>query len=457
MFCPNCGKPLPDDAAFCEACGTKIEEDRTPARDQVQQPGPNSPKLKEGFEKILQLAKKNKKITGIGAGVILLAAALAVFILTRPVTIHPGDYLTVNFEGYNTIGEASFQLDEEAFYQDYAGKIEIQKEIPFGNLISDEEICDTFFQDCVSGSLNSASGLSNGDEVTFTWNCDDIAAEENYGVRLVYEDLTFTVEGLEEAQTVDPFADIELAFTGVAPYGEAAVVSTSEDMDTYYLEYDIEPFEGLRNGDTVTVSLPQAASPEDKDYYLRTYGVIFEETQKEYTVTGLGEYASSLSQIDSEMLEKMKSRGEDALRAEAAQKLDDSATLDQVTYIGSYFLTAKDSDHRDQENNMLYLVYQVQSSGSFPEDNIRESFSYYYTVRFDNLVAEPDGSISADLGEYSVSEKRFQKEFGNHRLSFNGYEDLDSVFRECVTKQIDRYSYESSVGTSQANTTQEGV
>ena len=84
-----------------------------------------------------------------------------------------------------------------------------------------------------------------------------------------------------------------------------------------------------------------------------------------------------------------------------------------MTYLGSYLLMAKDTDGRMNPNNMLYLVYQVQSSANLPEDGIHQSFSYYYTVQFNNLTVSPDGKISVNLGEYSTSRDRFRKEFGN--------------------------------------------
>lgn len=460
MFCTNCGKPLPDDEVFCEACGTKIEAEQTSARPDVNvQKQELSPgKSNEIAARMVQLVKENKKMAGIVAGAVIVIAALAIFIAARPLTVRLSDYLIVEFTGYNTMGNVSYQFDEEAFCNDYGGKIEYQSEEPFSSIaLSDEDICQMFVQDCVSGSFTSTGELSNGDEVTFVWNCDDDVANETYGVHLAYEDLTLTVERLEEAQTVDPFADVEVTFTGIAPNGEAALTNHMEASYAYDLQYEIEPSEGLKNGDVVVGSLLQAASEEEKEYYLRNFGVTFTETQKEYTVSGLGEYVSSLSQIDSVIMEEMRSRGEDALRAEAAQDWNESITLDSMTYLGSYLLTVKDSNRDTRENNMLYLVYQVQSSGHFLEDNIQESFTYYYTVRFDNLVAEPDGSIAADLGEYATPGDRFQKEFGNRRFYYNGYEDLDTAFRECVTSNVDRYSYESSIGSTQTDTTQEGA
>ena len=71
---------------------------------------------------------------------------------------------------------------------------------------------------------------------------------------------------------------------------------------------------------------------------------------------------------------------------------------------------AKDTDGSMNPNNMLYLVYKVQSSANLPEDGIHQSFSYYYTVQFNNLTVSPDGKISVNLGEYSTSRDRFRKE-----------------------------------------------
>ena len=51
---------------------------------------------------------------------------------------------------------------------------------------------------CVDGSLDKAEGLSNGDTVTFQWNCDAETAQQEHNAVLAPEDAAFTVEGLDE-------------------------------------------------------------------------------------------------------------------------------------------------------------------------------------------------------------------------------------------------------------------
>ena len=270
-------------------------------------------------------------------------------------------------------------------------------------------------------------------------------------MRLSYEDLAFTVEGLQEAQEIDPFAEIELTYSGTAPNGEVSLANHAEDSLLSNLRYEVEPTNGLDNGDTVTVSLPNVDTGESRRYYLTNFGVVFTETQKTYTVEGLGAYVTSLSEVaaDTETLDEMKARGEDSLRATAAKEWSEEISLDSMTYLGSYLLMAKDTDGRMNPNNMLYLVYQVQSSANLPEDGIHQSFSYYYTVQFNNLTVSPDGKISVNLGEYSTSRDRFRKEFGNRSYYYNGYENLDTAFRQSVSVNVDRYTYESNIETGQ--------
>lgn len=456
MFCPNCGKPLADDATFCEQCGIQIEpeqeSDAFHSSHPAQTPmtvGPS--KNSETMEHLSQFVKGNRKIIGVVAAFAVFIAVVVIYIAVQPPTVKLNDYVRVEFSGYDTVGTATYQFDEEAFCRDYAGKIEFQGEglSPFIEGLEDEDICKKLLDECVSEELSKNTGLSNGDTVNVRWKCDDDTAKADFGVHLSYEDLAFTVEGLQEAQEIDPFAGIELTYSGTAPNGEVSLANHAEDSLTtnLRLRYEVEPTNGLDNGDTVTVSLPDIDTEESRQYYLTNFGVVFTETQKTYTVEGLGAYVTSLSEVtaDTETLDAMKARGEDSLRATAAKEWSEEISLDGMTYLGSYLLTAKDTDGRMNLNNMLYLVYQVQSSANLPEDGIHQSFSYYYTVQFNNLTVSPNGKISVDLGEYSTSRDRFRKEFGNRSYYYNGYENLDTAFRQCVSVNVDRYTYESNI------------
>ena len=450
MFCPNCGKQLPDDSTFCEHCGTKIEAEQlqgapsapaqSPVQPSVQAPVPSQPAQPSP---LTEFVKNNKKMVGIGAGVLVLLIAVVAFIATRPQKVKLEDYVSVTFSGYDTMGNATYTFDVEAFCKEYAGKIEYQTPA-LGESMDDQAICQMLLQDCVSGSLNKNQELANGDEVTYEWNCDDKTALEKYDVKLSYDDMKFTVEGLEEVQEVDPFENVKLEYTGTAPNGRVEVVCDSTEDWAQALVYSADPYRDLDNGDTVTVSIAQDDMGDEWErVFLENYGVKFTATEKEYTVDGLGSYLTKLEQVDSATLEEMKSRGADAIKAEAAQDWDEAISLDSATYVGNYLLVAKDQETNSRKN-ALYLVYQVQSTATFPEEGYQGSVTFYYVVRFDNLIATPDGKVQVELGDYVTQNGRFRTEFNGHSYYFPGYESLDEAYRQCVTVNVDRYTYETS-------------
>ena len=447
MFCPICGTKIPEDSMFCEQCGAHIDASPTHGDAPPSEP-PSTITTPENHTEILhrlkQLIQTNPKKAGLLTGAAALLVAVVLILVLMPPTIRLNDYVIVEFSGYNTSGNATYYLDEKAFCQDYAGKLDYRG-TDANPLSLPEEFCSMFLQDCVSGELSKSSGLSNGEEISFVWSCDDDIAKETYGVRLSYSDLNFTVGNLNEPKSVDPFEGIELVYSGTAPNGE--VYATNTSGDDYYQElfYSVEPETGLRNGDTITVSLPDAETEEGKAYYLDNYGVIFSETQKTFTVDGLKSYVAKLSEMPKTTLDTLTSQGKDVLQAEAADRWDDSLSLDSVTYLGSYLLVSKNVDDNSSRNNMLYLVYQVQSSINIPDDGIQEAVTYYYTVRFDDLIVEADKTVTVDLENYSTPNNSFQKEFGTHSQSYRGYESLDNAFQKCVSANADEYGHESSI------------
>lgn len=114
-----------------------------------------------------------------------LAAVLALAVAgcgAKPVTVDPAPYLSVEFSGMSGEGTASWNFDSEGFAA-----------------ACGEDVKDAAgLAACVDGSLDKAEGLSNGDTVTFQWNCDAETAQQEHNAVLAPEDVVFTVEGLDE-------------------------------------------------------------------------------------------------------------------------------------------------------------------------------------------------------------------------------------------------------------------
>lgn len=114
-----------------------------------------------------------------------LAAVLALALAgcgAKPVTVDPAPYLSVEFSGMSGEGIASWNFDSEGFAAACGDGVEDAAGLAA----------------CVDGSLDKAEGLSNGDTVTFQWNCDAETAQQEHNAVLAPEDAVFTVEGLDE-------------------------------------------------------------------------------------------------------------------------------------------------------------------------------------------------------------------------------------------------------------------
>ena len=114
-----------------------------------------------------------------------LAAVLALAVAgcgAKPVTVDPAPYLSVEFSGMSGEGAASWNFDSEGFAAACGDGVEDAAGLAA----------------CVDGSLDKAEGLSNGDTVTFQWNCDAETAQQEHNAVLAPENAVFTVEGLDE-------------------------------------------------------------------------------------------------------------------------------------------------------------------------------------------------------------------------------------------------------------------
>ena len=114
-----------------------------------------------------------------------LAAVLALAVAgcgAKPVTVDPTPYLSVEFSGMSGEGTASWSFDSEGFAAACGDGVEDAAGLAA----------------CVDGSLDKAEGLSNGDTVTFQWNCDAETAQQEHNAVLAPENAVFTVEGLDE-------------------------------------------------------------------------------------------------------------------------------------------------------------------------------------------------------------------------------------------------------------------
>lgn len=362
--------------------------------------------------------------------------AVMMFALTGcgKITVNLDKYVTITAEGYDSMGTASYDFDYDAFKKDYSGKIKNSKksnELSGLGLLSGETLEELLLDFCVSQKLDKTSGLSNGDVITLMWNCEDAMAEEYFNVKLDYSDITYTVKGLSEVGSFNPFDYVTVEFSGIAPNGTVNLNPNYNQSEIQYITFSSDLKTGLNNGDVITVTANINGSV---DSFIEKYGTILNPTEQTFTVNGLQSYVMSSSAVTSEALESMKRQAEDVYLAHAAKHWGSGEVLQSFTYLGNYYLTRKDGMSGD--SNYIYLVYKCDIT----DDG--KPASYYYYTRFKNLVLNGDGTCSVDTTSYETPSDTHRTGIGGY---YYGYGSIDDLYKKCVQSRVDSYAYENNV------------
>lgn len=400
--------------------------------------------------------------------VILAAGVASAFVLTAcgKTKIDLDQYVDVQYEGYNTIGTATVSFDYKHFVRDYEEDLKLTKEgederkemkQAAEELGLDRSAAD-FLATYLQGELDKSEGLSNGDTITFKWDLDESEIQERFKCEISFsEELTLEVKGLEEAQVFDPFEGYNLSFVGTAPDGRISV-EQNPPAGNPRLNYEFSKNEGLSNGDVVTVSV-SAYGDDVVKYCVENYGMIPSATSKDFTVEGLPAYVQSSSELTEDTLAKMQKQTEDVITSYVASEWADEASLAGMTYIGNYFIRPKTGVSSSAKNQVV-IVYKIDCLLECGEgkDTFKGIVSGYYPLTFENVVNLADGTQSLDLSDYDKTYEYWSYDtgvddgwWGTLTYRFYGYDNLDNMFNDFITKNVEKYEYENNVADVETN------
>ena len=425
MFCENCGAKIDDDALFCTECGTKrkVPEIAPEFTQNEAQAGPsvvsNEP-----------VSKQHKKLPVycyiIAAVVVAAVIAVLVFLHIKNHTINANDYITVEFNGYNTMGTAEVSLDEEFWVELYEkSDFKDKKKLEKKDFFDDEEDIAFYMEgklyDKIKYDVDPETKLSNKDEVEVSWKVKTDYLKKNYGVTVKAEDKKFKVEGLKKVKEFNPFDDVKVTFSGLDGDGQASVEVTAKDELYDYFSFSISDNYGLSTGDKVTVTFAQSYSESDlKAKCAEQFGKVPTTFEKEYTVKGLGHYVLDVSEITEKSAADIITEGQE----EVEDNLEDDATLKEAKYLGSYLLANTEDT---AEGNYLFTVYEVTTELKDEESGETDSITYYTMVETANIYIDDTGKCeySSFYGIYNNT-FNYESSFGKDYYC-NGYESLDDI------------------------------
>ena len=488
MICVHCGRDIPNGTKFCPFCGQPVAADQPAGQPAFNiQPGasvqpPQQPPVMGAQQPmggqpaaatatVTPKAPIDPKKLAVPVAVAAVVVVGGVLIATHKPTVNLNKYITLSAEGYNSIGTLDVEFDTDKLEKDYGKKIakNFQKAMKnheedtyglsnlAGSLYEGGET-SLFVTYCADGSADKTRNLSNGDVVTYTWDGVNEQtkkeAEELFGVKIKCSDVTYKVSGLTAVNTFDAFDGVEVEFDGISPDGSATVNTLPTAEAAKGLYYTLDEQYNLANGDTVTVTVH--SNRDDFSDCIEKYGAIPAATEKTYTVEGLNEYVTDSDGLTDSVLVSLQNQAEDVLNAYIAKSWDsECVTLKGMSYLGYYILTPKNKDNYGVYQDVIILPYQVTSHNHFGDDKGQvydADVSYYWYIAFRNVSKDADGNIAGGLDDYYTANASFDVKTGlddgwwEKYWSYDGYQTLDELYSNAVTRNVEDYNHQDNVG-----------
>ena len=487
MFCENCGTKLEDGTVFCTNCGAKQDvvpevapdfkpevetpvttvdeavaasateqavptpEQAAPQFQQAQQnPYGQQPYGQQPYGQPYQQAPKQNpfKKVPVWAWIIIAVVIVAgivgfIFLNKRMHTIDINDYVTVEFNGYDTVGTATVVIDEDFWDEVYEkssfkGK---KKSSTFSSYYTEGE----YMQDEIGGyikyELDKDSKLTNGDEVKVEYKIKTDKIAKKYGVTIKADDKKFKVEDLEEVEAFNPFDDIEITFTGVSGDGEFEYEITN-DRDLYdEFSFTCDDDWYLEEGDTTTIKFAEYWDEDDLvEYCADEYGMIPTETEMEVTVEGLGSYLEDATVLTEANVTDMTEAAQDEITSELDDLYYDyDYTLNSMEYLGSYVAS-------ETYGNYAFLVYKVDIDIEMEGES--GNIVYYTYVQFSDVVSNADGSNISYSYVVGTPYDSYDFDIGGYYGYVYGYETLEDV-QDAMSYYEDYYDTTNNLSVSE--------
>ena len=188
--------------------------------------------------------------------------------------------------------------------------------------------------------------------------------------------------------------DTSVTFNGAEPYGEASVSYYGDYSDV--IEINAYPNDGLRNGDSVELSV---YSDVDEETLLEDYGLRISKSQKTFKVSGLMYYPDRLEEFQSEELDKVIQNALKIATENVISEYDNDEQLTGIVSRNQYF--ASSFTENSQFHNQLFCVYEIHYA-----DNTGSSGIYYYYVKLTNVMIDPKTEeVHVDYNTVSVPQK----------------------------------------------------
>ncbi|MBR5416963.1 MAG: YARHG domain-containing protein, partial [Clostridiales bacterium] len=290
----------------------------------------------------------------------------------------------------------------------------------------------------IDGELTSSEHLSNGDKVTFVWNCDEKKAYSECGVDLSCKSKEFLVSGLTQVSTFDPFYGLDVEFSGDDGDGVAKIVGTPANGAAKGFTFVLSKYDHLKNGEKVTLSFEWDYDNREGDF-IEEYNCLPSVRETEFGVSGLTDpnsqppYVDKINMVSVEQWNSMKKYCEKVLSERISAISANDLEISLVNYLGCYFMTPKMNP--GEAKSTAIVVYQIWVNDKMGASPVTREF--YWCISFSSLIS--DGTIDVSDSEIPNNVVSFPG------WSINGYTTLDDLYNSLVVMELGSFDAESDV------------
>ena len=331
-----------------EAAAAVAVQANAPVEEAPAQDAPKEGKKKKGL--LILIPVIILALAGLAVGVVLFLNSL------KRQEVDLSDAVTFQVTGYSGYGVATVVVNEDALEEKYEDVISDHTKIRWSEFIEEVELLEY--------ETTSLAGLSNGDQITLTWEYDKEKAAEEYKVDILCESISYTVSGLTEVKKIDPFEDITVEFSGVSGVGRADIRMEGRPDYYDYFRPALSANSELTNGDEVKVTFDLT----NKDLIAETFGYELSPAEKSYTVSGLTEYVTKDEQVTETALLPMMASAEKHFYDHIKGQWVKEASVKKLECVG-HFISKPDSLNAGVKN-VIGLIYKVNANLFIEERNL---------------------------------------------------------------------------------------
>lgn len=330
------------------------------------------------------------------------------------------DYVDVSFSGMDTLGSATFEVDENKLLKEIFNLKDDAHDYPDEKTAKQAQNVLEAYEITVEPQEN----LSNGDKIKITASVnDDLTTKIKSGEKEI------TVEGLEEPSvltTEEVEKSLVFNFNGVSGRGVAQIDKVFDESFLNNLTFEVENDGNLANGDKVEILVDEYFEDE-----LHANGYILEENfEPTVEVKGLDKLAEAASDIKNlEDIERF-------LEEELNEKYYDTDysfgyntkyEIEQEKLMYRQFDkdTGDDSYYQDDKHGSLVGIFSVKEYEVQDEDEeLRSEFTLIFG--YYNIILDDNGN--ANLSEITqmseTKENNYSLESVIQLYEGQGYEEV---------------------------------